>query len=183
MSKVEEQLIWLLHTLWEDGRVLFYVGMPLVVDELGRLLYSNKQARKLLSALSHRGGCWESGLVDREDKLKQKFAERTESWSQILDALRVTLPESINSTDAVNIGEPTGRKFTYPIEKRRTRENVDALRRAESHLDVFWAAIDQALVAKVGRCTAQRCGTSPSRASYRALKSGLSQKSPNQPYK
>lgn len=47
-------------------------------------------------------------------------------------------------------GEPTGGKFTYPIHKRRTRENVDALRKAECSLDAFWTVIDQLLIEKGG---------------------------------
>lgn len=171
MNKVETQLIWLLRNLWEDGYDLFLFGMPLVVDELGRLLQSEKQAQELLSSyitevigdLSIFSQClhqlalyhpwarsFESELVDREDKVKQEFAERTQSWARILAALKAALPERDKSNKTVDLGKPTEGKFTYPFEKRRTKENVTALRNAESCLDAFWAAIDQTMVNKAG---------------------------------
>ncbi|KAB8243617.1 hypothetical protein BDV35DRAFT_407355 [Aspergillus flavus] len=111
MNKVETQLIWLLRNLWEDGYDLFLFGMPLVVDELGRLLQSEKQAQELLSSY---------------------------------------ITEVIGDISIFSQCKPTEGKFTYPIEKHRTKENVAALRRAESYLDAFWAAIDQIMVTKAG---------------------------------
>lgn len=46
----EEELIWLLRTLWEDDRSLFLMGMPFVVDELERLIEAEPQAKDLTSA-------------------------------------------------------------------------------------------------------------------------------------
>lgn len=167
MDKVEQQLIWLLRTLWEDGDDLFFASMPVVVDELERLLQSETHARELLSSyitsvvgdLCIVSQClnqltlyqpwarsWESELVDREEDIKQEYAERTRPWGRILAALH----ETSTSTRTVSLGEPSGGKFTYPVEKRRTKENVEALRSAEHHLDAFWAAIDQVMVAKAG---------------------------------
>lgn len=40
------------------------------------------------------------------------------------------------------LGAPTNGRFAYPIDERMTRENVAALRKAESNLDAFWSAID-----------------------------------------
>ncbi|KAJ1712176.1 hypothetical protein NYO67_5650 [Aspergillus flavus] len=154
MNKVETQLIWLLRNFWEDGYELFLLGMPLAVDELGRLLQSEKQAQELclhqLTLYHPWARSFESELVDREDKVKQEFAERTQSWARILAALKAALPERDKSNKTVDLGKPTEGKFTYPIEKRRTKENVAALRRAESYLDAFWVAIDQIMVTKAG---------------------------------
>lgn len=167
MNTVETQLIWLLRTLWEDDNQLFLASMSVVVDELERLLQSETHARELLSSyitavvgdLSIISQClnqltlyqpwassWENELVDRKDDLEKDYAERTTPWARILAALR----DTGISTRAVNLGEPSGGKFTYPVEKRRTKANVEALRCAESNLDAFWAAIDQVMVAKVG---------------------------------
>ncbi|RAK97333.1 uncharacterized protein BO80DRAFT_428331 [Aspergillus ibericus CBS 121593] len=171
MNSVERQLISLLRTLWEDGHELFLAGLSLTVDELERLIQSQSAAQELLSSyvagvigdLAIISQClnqlslyhpwarsWESELVGREDKLKQGYAERTQSWARILAALNVALPTNNNSSRAANLGDPSDGKFKYPIEKRRTKENVEILRRAESHLDAFWAAIDQVMVAKAG---------------------------------
>ncbi|PWY69622.1 hypothetical protein BO94DRAFT_628459 [Aspergillus sclerotioniger CBS 115572] len=171
MSKVEKQLIWLLCTLWETGNDLFLAGMPLIVDELERLLQSDTAAQELLSSyvtevigdLSIVSQCfnqlslyhpwarsWESEAVGREDELKQDYAKQTQSWAQILAALSDAIPATSNSSRAGNLGDPSDGKFNYPIERRRNKDNVEALRKAESNLDAFWAAIDQIMVAKAG---------------------------------
>jgi len=41
------------------------------------------------------------------------------------------------------LGDISDRRFFYPSEKRRTKENVEALRRAERNLDDFWYAVDE----------------------------------------
>ncbi|KAK2755094.1 hypothetical protein FQN54_006623 [Arachnomyces sp. PD_36] len=167
MNAVETQLIWLLRTLWEDGDQLFLTGMPAVVDELERLIQSEPQARELLSSyittvvgdLSIISQCvnqlslyqpwalgFESKVAERGDEFEKEYAECTRSWAQAHTVLR----ETGGSSRAANLGEPSNGKFAYPIEKRRTKENVEALRRAERHLDAFWAVIDRAMAAKAG---------------------------------
>ena len=41
-------------------------------------------------------------------------------------------------------------KFKYPIEKRRTAENVETLRAAEKNLDAFWLKVDRELLDQNG---------------------------------
>lgn len=41
-------------------------------------------------------------------------------------------------------------RFNYPIDKRRTAENVDILRTAEKNLDDFWLKVDRELLDKDG---------------------------------
>lgn len=167
MNKIEGQLMWLFRTLWEDGRELSFITMPVVMDELERLLQTETQARGLLSShisaiigdISIISQClnqlslyqpWarsmDSQFFDREDQFKKEFATRTKPWGQMLSALS----ETGTSGKTVNLGEPSGGKFNYPIGKRRTKENVEALRRAESHLDAFWQAVDRVVFAKAG---------------------------------
>lgn len=50
MGKIETQLMWLLRSLWEDDKQLFLMGMPLVLDELERLLQAEPQAKELITA-------------------------------------------------------------------------------------------------------------------------------------
>jgi hypothetical protein len=167
MDKVEEQLIWLLSTLWEDGQTLFLASMPLVVDEIERLIQSEPRARELLSSqitrvvgdLSIISQClnqlniyhpWArtflSESAGRDEALKKEYTERTQSWGKIFAALH----EKSLPSRAVTLGQPTGGKFVYPVDKRRTRENVDALRQAEGNLDAFWVSIDHVIIAKAG---------------------------------
>lgn len=147
MDNVEEQLVWLLRTLWEDGTDLFLASTPLVIDEIERLIQSEPRAGQLLSSritaiigdLSIISQClnqlglyhpwarsFESETADRNETLQKEYAQRTQSWGKILAALH----EKSISSRAITLGQPTGSKFVYPVDKRRTRENVEALREA-----------------------------------------------------
>ncbi|XWX02100.1 hypothetical protein V2A60_010132 [Cordyceps javanica] len=50
MSQVEQNLLWLLRTLWEDGFELFLVGVPHIMDEIERVMQSNPEADALISS-------------------------------------------------------------------------------------------------------------------------------------
>ena len=161
MNKTETQLLWLLRILWEDDKQLFLIGMPLVLDELERLLQTDPEAKQLVSAhiaqaignLSILSQCmtqlslyqpwarsFESGLVDAEAGIKKEYEEQTRLLAKIKSALHEN-----SLTRAARLGEPSGSKFSYPSDKRRTKETTDALIQAERNLDVFWATIDQLL--------------------------------------
>ncbi|KAJ4327131.1 hypothetical protein N0V84_002393 [Fusarium piperis] len=165
MNKVEEHLIWLLRTLWEDDYALFLIGLPCLMDELERLLQSTPEADalisehviKILGDLSIVAQCsrqlevyqpwaqtFESASVDHLDNLKAEHVEWGKPWTQFLPALREQ-----NLASAARLAEPSGGKFAYPIHKRRTKETVDALRRAEANLDAFWAKVDEVIRVKV----------------------------------
>ncbi|OAP61579.1 hypothetical protein AYL99_03782 [Fonsecaea erecta] len=49
MGQAEAQLLWLLRTLWEDDKDLFFLRMPLVVDELQRLIDTEQKAKEMIS--------------------------------------------------------------------------------------------------------------------------------------
>ncbi|KAK1979297.1 hypothetical protein LZ30DRAFT_597261 [Colletotrichum cereale] len=158
MNKIESQLTWLLRTLWEDGQNLFFLRMPLALDELERLLEAEPQARELVSAhvaaivgnLSVISQCinqidlfqpWARGfdaaLVDRESGIKDEYAKRTTPWAETMTALE---------GDAVNLaklGDPSAGRFVYPSDKRRTKATTAAMISAERNLDAFWANIDR----------------------------------------
>lgn len=48
------------------------------------------------------------------------------------------------------LGAPTNERFAYPIDERMTRENVAALRKAESNIDAFWSVIDRQITKTFG---------------------------------
>lgn len=52
--------------------------------------------------------------------------------------------------DIAQLAEPSGGKFSYPTAKRRTKENVETLRRAETNLDAVWASVDKLIYDKAG---------------------------------
>jgi hypothetical protein len=49
LDKITEHLVWLLRTLWEEGQNLFLCRLPIVADELERLLEAEQKARELTS--------------------------------------------------------------------------------------------------------------------------------------
>lgn len=165
-TPVENELKWLLSVLWEDGDQLFLARLPNVVDELGRLVQAEREARQMLSVrvastigeLSIIAQCisqlelfqpwaanFDTAFEERRDDIQRWFVRRTEPSARILSAL-----DAKNMGRAATLGTPTEGRFAYPVKKRRTRENVEALRKAEASLDAFWCAVDQILNSKAG---------------------------------
>ncbi|KAF1993897.1 hypothetical protein P154DRAFT_47978 [Amniculicola lignicola CBS 123094] len=161
MDKSQRQLVWLLQTLWEDSSNLFLLGLPNVVDELEHLLQSEPTAKKLISfhigelisdlaVISEatrqlkiylpwaRG--FENAMADREAELQKEFAQKTKGWGLVTTAV-----DGPNQKKIARLGEPDGKRFYYPVEKPRTKANVEAMRSAEQSLDAFWSSVDQNL--------------------------------------
>ena len=166
MGRLEHELLVLLRILWEDGQDLFLAGLPIFMDELERVLDVEPKTKELISPyiaeiigdLSIIAQCahqldlyhpWANGftmvMLDRLDDIEAEFAACTRSS----DGIRKALGED-NLAEAVRLGDISGGRFAYPIEKRRTRENVETLRRSEGNLDEFWASVDQLIYTKVG---------------------------------
>lgn len=167
MNKVETQLTWLLRTLWEDGHQLFFLRLPLALDELERLLVTVPQAKDLVSAhvaevignLSILSQClgqlnlhqpwaqsFEAEMVNREDGIKREFDEQSKSWSKLVKSFG-----SANfSRTASKLCDPSDKAFSYPSGKRRTKEGTAAMRRAEQELDDLWAFVDGVVLVECG---------------------------------
>ena len=167
MSDIENRVLWILRTMWEDGHELFLIRLPLLVDELGRMIETETGAKELFSAfisdilgdltiISHCltqvelflpwSRTFETALVDRADDIKAEYSRRFEQWPLVMDTLK-----DKNVVQFAQLGNPSDGRFTYPFEKRRTKQNVEALQRAERHLDEFWAAIDRLVYSKCGK--------------------------------
>ncbi|KAJ5722605.1 hypothetical protein N7488_000640 [Penicillium malachiteum] len=165
-------VFWLLCQLWEDGDFLFNASLPIVVDELNRLIQSEPEARNLMSPfiakevrdLSIIWQCvnqlelylpwarrFEAQLVERDEILKKAYAECTAPWAHVMTAIK----EVAAKPGVVNLGEPSTGKFTYPIKKGRNRENVEVLRRSEAHLDAFWALFDELVIERAGEVSGE----------------------------
>lgn len=48
-GKTEGELLWLLKTLWEDVKTLFFARLPMIVDELERMLNAEPMAKDRVS--------------------------------------------------------------------------------------------------------------------------------------
>ncbi|XDG02516.1 hypothetical protein ABKA04_002131 [Annulohypoxylon sp. FPYF3050] len=165
MDKTEQHLTWLLQTLWEDGKDLFFFRLPLAVDELNRLLDADRKARQMVSSyvamiigeLSILGEClrqvetyfpWANSfetMVDREEGIKKEFAKSTTAEARLLATFKDTA-----ITHIVSFVDPLDKKFEYPVGKKRNKDNIEKLRRAEACLDAFWAKADDLMYSKMG---------------------------------
>lgn len=159
ITGVEKQVMYLIQTLWEDSWGLFIARLPLTVDELERLMQSDPKADALISAhvakilgdVAIIGHClkqlelYQPWAAQLDQAINSNIEVYQTAWGdfrgnfgQLNEAfLRRELDE------AARLAEPSGGKFTYPYSKRRTKETVDTLRRAEANLDIVWAKIDQ----------------------------------------
>ncbi|KAJ8131905.1 hypothetical protein O1611_g1719 [Lasiodiplodia mahajangana] len=167
MSEFESNLFWLIWVLSEDGMDLYYLNLTLVIDELGRFLETELRAKDLITARMasligdlaitsqciHQlntyfpwARCYDWVLTDRQLGLNKELWESTKQWRIFLCGL-----DPNSDIQIAKLGNPCNQKFTYPFEKGRTKQNVEALRRAEQNLDAFWAAVDRIMYVRCGR--------------------------------
>ncbi|KAK3989624.1 hypothetical protein QBC44DRAFT_327308 [Cladorrhinum sp. PSN332] len=168
-------LMWLLSMLWEDGDQLFLVGMRLTVDELERLIEAEPEAKQLISPyvealigdLSIVTQCmrqldmyhpwartFENAAVQHKTEVEEAYAEASQRWGGFMATVRDKRIEN----EAVRLLEPFKTSFPYPIDKRRTRDNIEALRHAESNLDAFWGCIDKIMYRAAGNLSGTATG-------------------------
>lgn len=168
---VTEQLLYLLRVLWEDGSELKRFGLSVITDELDRLLRSEPKALELTSSLiasvigelSIAGEClrqidlfqpWASGFAfalasgDREITIQTEYCEQCVLWSRMLNFCHADRVDNLFPWY-----DPTDQKFNYPVGKRQTQANIEAMRSAEAALDAFWAAYDKQINETAGDLT------------------------------
>ena len=165
-DSVEGYLIWLLQTIWEDGEDLFLLRLPAAVDELQRLIDTEEKAAAMITSyiegiiadLAIISEClrqldnyqpwantFEEHLVDKKKAFMRTFAERTRVWGHMLG-----VTSGPGQTAIASLGNPSDKKFDYPVARKRTKENVDQMRLAEANLDAFWERIDKTMSARSG---------------------------------
>lgn len=171
MGPVETHLLFLLQTLWEDGNNLFLLRMPLVVDELQRLIDKEPAAKNMITEfvgdvigdLAIICEClkqidnyqpWARGfehlMVEKDSGIKKQYARTCQPWSGILGSLKESNP---STSRIMQLGKPTGKRFEYPVGKRRTKENTEIMRQSEANLDAFWSAVDERINKEAGDIT------------------------------
>ncbi|KAI0896191.1 hypothetical protein F4806DRAFT_502516 [Annulohypoxylon nitens] len=145
MDKTEQHLIWILQTLWEDD-----------ADRKARQMVSSYVAM-MIGELSIMGEClrqvetyfpWANSfetMVDREDGIKKEFAKSTAAEARLLATFK-----DAALTPIVSFVDPLDKKFEYPVGKKRNKDNIEKLRRAEACLDTFWAKVDDLMYSNMG---------------------------------
>jgi hypothetical protein len=156
-------------TLWDDKQDLFLTDMPLVLDELERLIQSEPQAADLVSSyvadhvasLSIIAQClnqlksfqpWARGYEGALGDYLVEIEAEYEDWLKARHSLTVGLKAEYVERVGT-LADPANRRFFYPSDKRRTKENVEAMRRAENNLDAFWSAMDELVYERCGPLT------------------------------
>ena len=152
-----DTIIWIFMTLF-DKQQLHLAGLNTLMDELERIQSNEPKARNLISSwvadkisdlaiLSHCryqielyqpwAALFEDKMAEKQDDIDNDFLRTQKSFEKYFDT------EIGNSV--ISIGTPHNGRFRYPAEKRRTRENTEAMRQAEKNLDDFWHALDRKL--------------------------------------
>lgn len=109
--------------------------MAASIADMGVILEGVRQVQLL-----HR---WEIPLHKLRSTQTRSVSEEMKNWQKPWGRWKIALER--NSQVLSKHGAPLGRRFHYPVEKRRTCENVNLLRKAEADLDLFWSKVDQAI--------------------------------------
>ena len=156
------RLLYLLGILW-DKRQLFLHRISNVMDELNRYLRNDLSQKNLISSLvaetiselSVLGECirqislyqpWASHADFEETEVNTKLREHhIKAFSQFAAFL-----DAKQGIDLAELGTPSRVSFHYPVDRRQTRDNVEAMRKAELNLDAFWHFFDTEVARKNG---------------------------------
>lgn len=166
------KILPLLQALYIKEHML-HPGFHIATDEIGHLMSTDPEVKALispwvgrkLSTISVLAECLHqlesfqplSGLVEAvmrldEDESKSKmlmnYTDAFGDWIPLLDT-------EFDNTQIYRLADPSDGKFAYPVNRRRNKANVEAMRQAEANLDAFWSAVDTHYKTKAvqGRCT------------------------------
>jgi hypothetical protein len=158
------------------------MGDTNIVDELQRLIDSEPAAKASISSyvaehitdLAIASEClrqldtyqpwansFEEQLVDRKSDLQADFDKYTGPWAKYQLALQR------QSTLLVELGTPHEQLFRYPVDKRKSRTNVEQMQAAEKNLDLLWAKLDKSMTRELEGLTKLRDLLSQPRAIVR----------------
>lgn len=163
-TKFESELLSMLGKLCEEGGQMYSnVRMPVVMDDLERLLDSDPTSKDLVSQciagiisdLSILSQCfkqlesyqpWARGfdeaMPDYMDGIMMTVEAKSQPWNASCSVELRAFKDETNMSLALKAGDISGGKLAYPIDKRRTIENIGVLRHSEASLDAFWTFVD-----------------------------------------
>ncbi|KAF2798204.1 hypothetical protein K505DRAFT_268147 [Melanomma pulvis-pyrius CBS 109.77] len=158
-----KRIMPLFEILWDDEQRRLF-GVHTVTDEIERLIQADPDVGALispliatrLSSLSVVSEClhqlhlyqpWarkiEDGMELKRDELLETYKNTFQGWIPIL---RINFESSL----MYRYADPSDGKFTYPVHRRRSKDNVESMRNAEANLDEFWKAVDRHYKSKIG---------------------------------
>ncbi|OJD16961.1 hypothetical protein AJ78_02895 [Emergomyces pasteurianus Ep9510] len=153
-----DYFFWLFQALWDEEQ-LFLCRLPDLADEIERLVNSDPKEKAkfspfvtdMFSDLGLLAGAlrevntyfpWAAGMEQQKD-MSYPDGEIFEEAKGLL-SLAVNISKYFKDKELVTLKleTPFDGKFTYPSDKRKTRQHVEAMRKAEQNLDSFWETID-----------------------------------------
>ena len=160
--KKASKLLYAIGILWDDHQ-RFLHGLSNIMDELEYTLHNDESQKALVSPLVAETISDLSVMVEsfRQLKLYQPWAanldfESTENRNDFKDSHEQALRpytrflEAIKGVPLSDLGVPSNGFFHYPVDKRKTRGNTEAMSKAEHRLDAFWNWIDEQVTQKDG---------------------------------
>ena len=152
-TRQASKFLYLVGVLW-DKEQRFLHQITNVMDELDATLRETSQKTLLSSFVAETISDisilaesirqlrlyqpWGSNMEFGSTEHNKEFqAQHEKSIYQLRKFLEAKKPISL-----AELGRPSQGFFHYPIDKSRTRDNIEAMRKAEYNLDAFWHYID-----------------------------------------
>lgn len=87
---------------------------------------------------------WKASGIN-ESKTIVESIEKVPGLNMFVDSPIKTICET-----SIRLCNPMGSHWRYPADKRPTKESTDQMRLAESHLDEFWANLEEGMITTTG---------------------------------
>ena len=150
-------VIWIMTSLFDEHQ-LHLVGLNTLMDELERVQTQDVKVKSFLSSwvleniadlavLSHCqhqinlyqpwAASFETEMAENQEDIEKDFRHTQKRFEKYFQS---ELDRSL-----ISLGTPQNGRFRYPIDKRKTQENIKALQQAEKNLDEFWSELDRKL--------------------------------------
>ncbi|KAI9663741.1 MAG: hypothetical protein M1821_007231 [Bathelium mastoideum] len=153
-DSTRDLIIWIFMTLFDEQQ-LHLVGLSTLMDELERVQNSDPKAKEVLSPwvvdqisslailshCRHQVELYQPWAAIFEDEMASRQKEIEVDLLHTQRSFETYLRTEIGPV-VISLGNPHGGAFHYPVNKRKTRENIEAMRVAEGNLDSFWHELD-----------------------------------------
>lgn len=150
-----DPMMWLFNCLWNEHQ-LFLHRLPRLVDEIEYLVQNNPKEKSrlspwvarvfadlgLMAKLQHELEIYQPWAAGFEYEFVGLRREIEKDMSQHFDLIR-EVERNLDDHAFAKFGDPTGGRFKYPSDKRRTKETTESMRKAEANLDLFWDKVDE----------------------------------------
>ncbi|KAI9831131.1 MAG: hypothetical protein M1819_005219 [Sarea resinae] len=159
----DDFLLFLFTCLW-DEKQLSLLRLTNVMDEIERTIQTvpgqkdrlTSWVARVYSSLGVIAGAlhqidmyqpWANGFENDAMQYQEAMeSEYTQDLSEVAN-----LVNKLRGGQCFKLGVPSDGRFHYPSDKRRTQQTTEAMRKAESNLDLFWQKVDQTYKARTGR--------------------------------